>query len=78
MFLMNLGLYSISDSSSSASRKCKGYESGETLHALTAQVKKFAVNIFIEKTVNVEDSDYLHFGCEPEASCESAHLRKIS
>ena len=41
------GLYSMSDCSSSASLKWRGKERGEVLHALTAQVKKFTVRIFI-------------------------------
>ena len=41
------GLYSMSDCSSSASLKWRGKERGEVLHALTAQVRKFTVRIFI-------------------------------
>ena len=37
----------MSDCSSSASLKWSGKERGEVLHALTAQVKKFTVRIFI-------------------------------
>ena len=41
------GLYSMSDCSSSASLKWRGKERGEVLHALTAQVRKFTVSIFM-------------------------------
>ena len=41
------GLYSTSDCSSSASLKWRGKERGEVLHALTAQVRKLTVRIFI-------------------------------
>lgn len=37
----------MSDCSSSASLKWSGKERGEVLHALTAQVRKFAVRIFM-------------------------------
>ena len=47
IFLKNEGLYSISDCSSSASRKCSGKDNEELLHAFTAQVKKLTVSIFI-------------------------------
>ena len=47
MFRKKEGLYSMSDCSSSASLKWRGKERGEVLHALTAQVRKFTVNIFI-------------------------------
>lgn len=47
IFRMKVGLYSISVCSSSASWKCKGKDSGEVLQALTAQVRKFTVRIFI-------------------------------
>ena len=43
------GLYSMSDCSSSASSKWRGKERGEVLHALTAQVRKFTVRIFISE-----------------------------
>ncbi len=43
------GLYSMSDCSSSASSKWRGKERGEALHALTAQVRKFTVSIFMPK-----------------------------
>ena len=41
------GLYSMSDCSSSASSKWRGNERGEVLHALTAQVRKLTVSIFM-------------------------------
>ena len=47
IFLKKEGLYSISDCSSSASRKCRGKDNEEDLHAFTAQVKKLTVSIFI-------------------------------
>lgn len=37
----------MSDCSSSASLKWRGKERGEVLHALTAQVRKFTVSIFM-------------------------------
>lgn len=46
-FCRKIGLYSISDCSSSASLKWSGKESEELLHALTAHVRKFTVSIFI-------------------------------
>ena len=47
MFRKKEGLYSMSERSSSASLKCKGNDRVEVLHALTAQVRKLTVRIFI-------------------------------
>lgn len=47
MLARKVGLYSPSTCSSSASRKWRGKEAGEDLQALTAQVRKLAVRIFI-------------------------------
>ena len=44
---MKVGLKSISCCSSSASRKWRGKDCGEVLQALTAQVRKLTVRIFI-------------------------------
>lgn len=41
------GLYSMSDCSSSQSWKWSGNDSGDVLQALTAQVRKLTVSIFI-------------------------------
>ena len=49
------GLYSISDCSSSASLKWRGKEREEVLHALTAQVRKFTVRIFIADVFEGKD-----------------------
>ena len=47
-----IGLYSISDTSSSASRKWRGKLVGEVLHDLTAHVRKLAVRIFMTIGMN--------------------------
>ncbi len=47
MFRRNEGLYSMSDCSSSQSWKWSGKDSGDVLHALMAQVRKFTVSIFM-------------------------------
>ena len=47
MLRRNAELYSISFRCNSASLKCKGNDADESLQALTAQVTKFTVRIFI-------------------------------
>lgn len=47
MLAMKVGLKSISCCSSSASRKWRGKDCGDVLQALTAQVRKLTVRIFI-------------------------------
>jgi hypothetical protein len=47
MFLRNARLTSVSTISSSASRGCKGKESGEVLQDFMAQVRKLRVRSFI-------------------------------
>ena len=55
MFWRNVGLYSISNRSSSASRKWRGKERGDVLQALTAQVRKLMVRIFMVGLLVVVD-----------------------
>ena len=45
----------MSDCSSSASLKWRGKERGEALHVLTAQVRKFTVNIFMSELICSQD-----------------------
>lgn len=47
MLMSSSGLTSMSSCTSSASLGCRGYESDDDLQALTAQVKKFKLRIFI-------------------------------
>ena len=47
MLRRNWGLYSVSLPCNSASLKCSGKDAGEVLQALTAQVTKLTVRIFM-------------------------------